>query len=127
MSDFLARLALRATDTAAAVHPRPLGRFEPAAEPRAAISHDAGDAPASWPTPPRRPENAPAVAQPLAPLPRPRRHAPRRPVGRAALCRAPNAAHRRGRPLAAASHPARPPARAYTRTPAHPRAAGRRL
>ena len=71
MSDFLARLALRATDTAAAVHPRPLGRFEPAAEPRAAIGHDAGDAPASWPTPPRRPENAPAVAQPLAPLPRP--------------------------------------------------------
>jgi hypothetical protein len=96
MSDFLARLALRATDTAAAVHPRPLGRFEPAAEPRAAISHDAGDAPASWPrrrppeTRPPLPSRCACPAAPPKPSGWPRRppscpaHPPRKPAPSAA-------------------------------------------
>ena len=59
MSDFLTRLALRATDTAAAVRPRPLGRFETAAEPRAPAGFDSGDAPPGpWPAPPRQSDDA---------------------------------------------------------------------
>lgn len=70
MSDFLARLALRATDATAntAVRPRPLGRFESPAEPRAAAVFDAGDdQPAPWPAPPRHLDDAPATTPPVRP------------------------------------------------------------
>ncbi len=75
MSDFLARLALRATDTTAAIRPRPLGRFEPAADPRAATGFDAADL--------HVPDNQTAISAPPPSLPvdappplATRRHAP---------------------------------------------------
>ena len=79
MSDFLARLAQRATDTAAVVRPRPLGRFEPATQAPAAADFDVSETtverpsvPPAWPaTTPAGPPPPPAQP-PGSTAPRPR-------------------------------------------------------